>query len=623
MARKINFFILACAVYSIFILSVQPLFAQESPPETWIELKGKIETEMQKQHIAGMMLTIVSKDSVLFSGGLGYSDVARKTVVTDKHLFRGSSITKLFVALGILNLVKEGKLSVKTKLKDIAPEIPFENKWETTEPVTIGELMEHTTGFSDKSPFEEYNFTNDKYPGIEAVKVFRNFMVSKWKPGERHAYSGVNYAILDYIIQKITGMPTGEYLQTKVFKPLGMSSANVYLTDNGSDFYSKGYVWKENHYQLVPHQPAFNAGYSSLNVSAFDFAQALKAYLHDWQTPSGTFLSKTILDDSETPHTYLSAKAGLKNTYAYGNESNDLGGHIFRGHRGAIGGFLSAFLYNRKLGLGYAFAINTHNEGFYRYVDQLIGQFVLQRIEKPAHTSTYPINKIEITPYLGYFRLSNPGQLYTGFFESLANTIHVEPIGDEVSVQIIGRGTMIWQAVDNAGFRYKDKHAANVQIMFLKDRNNNPVIVDGTLFFEKTTALGAWAPIFLFVTSILVLFSTLVFGLINLVFFTLKRNPEKQLWIRILPAISSIGLVLIVSSMIQLFDHMKEAKPVNTLFLMWSGGKWLFALNTLLTMTYLAFQWKFLMSKSLKVYLGLVTVSSCYLLFVFFINEWF
>jgi CubicO group peptidase (beta-lactamase class C family) len=622
MARTIILFVSAFAISLITILGIQPAFAQETAPRTLNELKARLETQMQKQHIAGMMLAIVNKDSILFTGGFGYSDLEKKTSVTDKHLFRGSSITKLFVALGILNLIKDGKLSVKSKLKDIAGEIPFENKWETASPVTIEQLMEHTTGFSDKSPFEEYNFSGKQYTGIEAVKVFEKFMVSKWKPGERHSYSGVNYAILDYIIEKVSGKPTREYLQQKVFRPLGMPYANVNLTDDDSGKFSKGYVWKEDHFQQVPHQPAFNAGYSSLNISALDFAYALKAYLNDFQTPVGQFLSKDILEDSEIPHTYLSARAGLRNSYAYGNELIGSGEQVFRGHRGAIGGYLSAFLYNRKLGLGYAFALNTHNEAFYQYADHLISQFVLQHTEKPSRILTYPVNKSAVNSYLGYYRLSNPSQLYTGFFESLTNTFKVEPAGNDLDVQIISRGSMLWQAVDHTGLKYKDKYATNSQILFLKDSDNNPVIVDGTLFFEKTTVLGAWAPIVLFAVSIFVLISTVAFGVFNFFFFIIKKIPQKQVLIRLLPAISTVGLLIILLSGTQLFDHMREATSMNGVFLSWLLGKWLFVLCTPTTVILLIHRWKLFKSKLLKIYLVLAVFSSCYLLIILLVNNW-
>jgi CubicO group peptidase (beta-lactamase class C family) len=161
--------------------------APPAPPATLAALKSQLESEMQRQHVAGMMLTIVSKDSVLFAAGLGYADVEKKMPITGKHLFRHASITKLFTALAVLTLVQEGKLRVTTRLKEVAPEIPFENEWEQTHPITVAQLLEHTTGFSDKSPFEEYNFSGKKENGVASVAVFEKFMAARWKPGERHS----------------------------------------------------------------------------------------------------------------------------------------------------------------------------------------------------------------------------------------------------------------------------------------------------------------------------------------------------------------------------------------------------------------------------------------------------
>ncbi|MCE7062306.1 serine hydrolase [Dyadobacter sp. CY343] len=621
MARRITLFLSALAV--LFINTFAGVHAQEPAPGTLDELKTKLAAEMQRQHIAGMMLAIVQDDSIVFSGGLGYADIQKKTPVTDQHLFRGASITKMFVAIGIMNLFKEGKLRPETKLRDIAPEIAFKNKWETTRPVTIAGLMEHTTGFSDKSPFEEYNFTGKPYTAKEAVEIFQDFMVSRWEPGQRHAYSSVNYAILDYIIGKVSGVPASEYLREKVFKPLQMPHANVALTGDGSDKYSKGYVWNDDHFQQVPHQPAFNAGYSSLNISAADFAHALKAYLSDWKIPSGQFLSEAALNDTETPHTYLSASAGLHSTYGYGNESYELGGHIFRGHRGAIGGFLSSFLYNRDAGLGYAFAINTHNESFFRYADYLISQFILQKAPKPASHVTYPVNHKAANPFLGYYRLCNPGQLYTGFFETLTNTIKVEASGKELKVRILGRGSMKWQAVDETGLRYKNQYANSPGILLLKDSKSNPVIVDGTLYFKKTTAFAAWASILCFAVSVLILVTTVFFLLRNLVLVLMKKIPRHQLLQKFSPVLITLGLTLILLSISQLFEHMKQAAPTATLFIIWTVGKYLFAFGTLLIVIFLALKWKSLNSIGLKVYLVLIALSSCYLFQVLAENSWY
>ena len=603
---------------------IQNVFAQEPPtPKTIAELKSMLVSEMGKQHIAGMILTLVTHDSVLYAGGLGYANVEKKIPVTEKHLFRQASITKLFTALGILNLVNEGKLTVNTRLKDIAPEIPFENEWEKTYPVTIAHLMEHTTGFDDKTPLEEYNYSGEKISGLDALKVFKEFMKSKWKPGERLAYSGVNYAILAYVIEHISDQPFQEYLRQKVFPPLGMADANVYLSGDDSGAYSKGYVWKDNHYQYVPHLPQYNPGYGSLNANALDFAHALSAYLNDWRTPNGQFLTKVMLEDSETPHTYLSAQAGMKNTYAYGNENADFNGRMFRGHGGAIGGYLSGFYYNRELGLGYAFSFNTFNQGFHGYANDLINRFLTQNLSQVTKAATYPINKKTIESYLGYYRLSNLNHSNTAHFEGLKNTFKLEHNQDKLVANFLLGGSMVWKAADKSGLKFKNEWSSNSHILFLKDSDDNQVIVDNTLYIKKISAIEAWTPVVLLCFSLILLVSSLLFGIICILLFFFNKINRSTLLLRLSPAVSVLGLFMIIWASSKFFEQMSVCGPIYTTTFVWTLGKYIFALFSLGTLILLILRWKSIKSQWLKGYLTFVCFGGCYLLGLLVMNHWY
>lgn len=593
------------------------LFGQKTAaPKTIAELKTQLENEMQKQHVAGMMLTIISKDTTLFVGGLGYADVEKKTPVTEKHLFRQASITKLFVALGIFNLVKEGKLTLQTKLKDIAPDIPFNNKWEATNPITIEQLLEHSTGFSDKSPLEEYNFSSKILRGVDALTIFKKYMVSKWQPNERHSYSNVNYAILAYIIEKITQNPLDTYLRGAVFTPLNMPYANVQLTNDGSEAYSKGYFWENGAFLYVPHQPQYSAGNGSLNACAIDYEKALKAFLNNKE-----FLSKVLLDNIETPQTYLPAKAGLTNNYGRGNEVNDINGHIFRGHRGAIGGYLSAFLYNRDLGVGYAFSINTANDNFYRYADNLIGNFITQNIDNKLVKKEFTLQKEAIKPYLGYYRYSNPSQLYTGFLETFQHTFKLIEQGNAVQVNLLLGGSMTWQAADSTQLLFTN--AVRPHIAFLKDNEGQLAITDNTLYFKKISTFEAWTPLILMLLSVLLIISSILFGIINLILFLFKKIDKSSLIFRFSPVFATIGFITIIATSTQYVNYMKAAKPMDMLTLGWQIGKYIFAIFTLLSLYFLVFKQKNLKNKWLKGYLYLVVLSQMYILGLLLWNSWY
>ena len=156
------------------------------------------------------MLAIVTKDTTLFVGGLGASSLEAKQPATQQILFPMASITKTFMALAILRLVEQGKLSFNDELKAVAPEVPFRNAWETSHPVRIINLLEHTAGFDDMHFNALFN-TGGPASEFQAVTRYRNSMVCRWYPGERMAYCNTDYVILGYLIEKLAGKPTTHF----------------------------------------------------------------------------------------------------------------------------------------------------------------------------------------------------------------------------------------------------------------------------------------------------------------------------------------------------------------------------------------------------------------------------
>jgi len=165
-------------------------------------LKDSLKKIMDKEHMPGLMIAIVNRDSVIWQGGIGEASIESKTPVDENSLFRIGSTTKTFTALCILKLVEQGKFNLNSKIKDIAPEIPFENKWEADEPVRVINLLEHTAGFDDMHFAAMMNTTGKKISALEEALAHTNAMKSRWKPGTRWSYSNPGYVILGFLIEK-------------------------------------------------------------------------------------------------------------------------------------------------------------------------------------------------------------------------------------------------------------------------------------------------------------------------------------------------------------------------------------------------------------------------------------
>lgn len=140
-----------------------------------------------------MMLTLVSHGSVLFAGGLGLADVATQQPVMAHTRFRLGSVTKMFVVASLLQLVELGKLNLNDEVRKLAPEIPFDNPWEVTDPVRVVHLLEHTAGFDDMGLNHIYNPTATDFCGTAALATFRGELRCRWQPSEQMSYSNPGY----------------------------------------------------------------------------------------------------------------------------------------------------------------------------------------------------------------------------------------------------------------------------------------------------------------------------------------------------------------------------------------------------------------------------------------------
>ena len=326
------------------------------------QLTDSIEAIMRQENITGLMLGITTKDSVIFSGGFGYSDLDAKRKVDKSTLFRMGSITKMFVSLGIMKLVNEGKLQLDDELKKIAPEVPFQNKWESTNPVRIVHLLEHTTGFDDIKLNRMYSLDAKENTGIDMMLVHKNSMVCRWQPGERFAYSNPNYAILGYIIEKLSGKPYNQYLTENILTPLSMINSNFNLRSKFPQKDVKEYIVKNGKTIQVRSVTLLSGPQGALWSNAEDMVRFLQLFL---RKGSPLFTANTIAE-IETAHSTLSARSGQKNGYSLGNENTFIGysKFPFRGHGGLIGTCYSSCKYNRDLGIGFVLASNSNNNNY-------------------------------------------------------------------------------------------------------------------------------------------------------------------------------------------------------------------------------------------------------------------
>src|ERR1035437_8273441 len=198
--------------------------SDDNKPKTLTELKNSIQKILRDTKTPGAGVVLVSGDETILLEGFGKADIEKNIAVNENTMFRLGSISKMYVALAILKLQEEGRLSLKDKIRDLIPEIKFNNPWEDKYPIRIDNLLEHTTGWGDWH-FAELASDDPKPKTLkESLDYYPKSRTSKFIPGTRIQYSNVGTSVAAYIVEKVSGLTFEDYIDKYIFKPMGMEN---------------------------------------------------------------------------------------------------------------------------------------------------------------------------------------------------------------------------------------------------------------------------------------------------------------------------------------------------------------------------------------------------------------
>lgn len=615
-----NFYLAMLIVAVYFNASAQVSNATKSDSNI-SQLYRRLDIVIQKEHIPGILVAIVKKDSILYSGGLGYADLKQRRQVEHQTQFHFASVTKFFVAMGIQQLVANGKLKLNDRIRDIAPEIPFDNHWEATDPVRVIHLLEHTAGFEDVQLNSMVDISKKKpVVGIEALKAVSNSLTVRWRPGTMMSYSNPGYNVLGYIIEKVSGMPWDRYLEEQIFLPLKMQNSLFDLDGNHRPSFATGYDFQNGEYRPMPfYRPIGNGAGSALVSTAEDMAKFM-LYLLNGNTDS-RLLDNAGLKEMETIHSTVASRAGLQTGYALGNDLFPNNKKVsLRGHNGKGEGFVSWLFFNREAGIAYAIAANSVVKLW--PVSQAIEEFLTKDISPPKPISL-PIEEQKIKLLLGYYQFMNPKNERWEFYRRIFGGIELTAVSKDRLVVKKENGQLDSLVhVGNGVFRLKDDILP--AFVLARDPNGQPFFQGyGSSFYRKVpraSVLIQKLPIYLGLMAILIY---LIYSLIGIFLTLFQKMKLIDLCIPLLPIIGTCCFLAAYRLMGQTDASHKE------LFTSFNGtsfsiflGMLLFAILVTLSSLLLYYRWSRLNSLWLRLFLAFNNFFLCYLVALLSINGW-
>ena len=174
--------------------------------------------EMARQHIPGLALLVSRGGHVIRAQGYGLANIELQVPVKPETIFQSGSVGKQFTATAVMMLVEEGKIALDDPLAKYFPDAP--TPWTQ---VTIRQLLSHTAGFTDYP--DSFDMRKD-YTEAQLLKIVEAIPLA-YQPGTSWNYSNLGYLTLGVVIHKVTGEFYGDFLQDRIFRPLGMNTARI------------------------------------------------------------------------------------------------------------------------------------------------------------------------------------------------------------------------------------------------------------------------------------------------------------------------------------------------------------------------------------------------------------
>ncbi|PZX46449.1 serine hydrolase domain-containing protein [Algoriphagus chordae] len=333
----------SCFVFTM-LLSVN-VFAQS--PSTVLTAQGKqplvgvsaerldridqmLDQTVSDNQVPGLVALIVKDGKIVYHEAKGLADVPSGTAMAKDQIFRIASQTKSITSTAVMMLWEEGKFKLDDPISKYIPEFSnpqiltgfrYGDSSYSTKPspreITIRHLITHTSGigYGVIDGNEQMKMIYQK-AGIvdlfttEPVKISDNIkklakLPLHHEPGTKYTYSeGLD--VLGYFIEIISGIPFDQFLQTRIFDPMGMKNTGFYLNDTqgkklvtihrkvGGQWESFPVTFYDPDYPKTGAKTFFSGG-AGLSSTAEDYAKFLQMYINNGAYNGTRFLSPTTI----------------------------------------------------------------------------------------------------------------------------------------------------------------------------------------------------------------------------------------------------------------------------------------------------------------------------------------
>lgn len=275
-ARASALFVLTTAA----CLSARAAIAQDEKPSFERFADSVMSAQLAEHNIPGAVLVVVRDGRVAFARGYGYADLERRIPVDlERTIFSVASVSKLFTATAVIQLVEQGRLDLHADVNEYLRVFKVPSTF--AQPVTLFHLLTHTAGFDDSNIARKATDPSDLEPLGEYLA--HRLPARVRPPGEFIAYSNHGMALAGHLVEVASGMPFEQCMRERLFAPLEMTHSSFAPVPASADL-AKGYEGNPPVPQARDFTKTIPA--SMLTTSGSDVARFMVAHL-DGVLPDG------------------------------------------------------------------------------------------------------------------------------------------------------------------------------------------------------------------------------------------------------------------------------------------------------------------------------------------------
>jgi CubicO group peptidase (beta-lactamase class C family) len=218
-----------------------PGFAADPEPPVSPAVAAAMQPYLDGYKLAGIIGIIADREgTVRYKNLIGYADVEARKPIREDNVFWIASMTKMFVGASIMMLVDEGKVSLDDPVTKFVPQL---NRWMVVaekdanhvllkplvRPVTIRHLLSHTSGLTGQSELQQATGADSTPLKARALSSVTGPL--QWQPGDKYAYGNQGMNIAARVVEIVSGMSYEDFLQKRLFDPLGMTETTFWPSD--------------------------------------------------------------------------------------------------------------------------------------------------------------------------------------------------------------------------------------------------------------------------------------------------------------------------------------------------------------------------------------------------------